>query len=63
MMEFSHSFDWNNVKILDTEANYFKRFVSEMLHIREQRNGINTQKDTELLNNSYQYVLDMLSKI
>jgi len=35
MMEFSHSFDWNNVKILDKKANYFKRSVSEMLHIRD----------------------------
>jgi len=64
MREFSHSFDWNNVKILDTETNYFgKRSVSEMLHIREQRNGINTQKDTELLDNAYHDVLDLLSKI
>jgi len=34
-----------------------------MLYIREQRNGINTQKDTELLDDSYNYVLDLLSKI
>jgi len=63
MKEFSHSFDWNNVKILDTETNYFKRSVSEMLHIREQRNGINAQKDTELLDDSYNYVLELLSMI
>jgi len=63
MMEFSHSFDWNNVKISNKEANYFKRSVSEMLHIREQLNGLNAQKDTELLDNSYHCVLDMLSKI
>jgi len=62
MIELSHSFDWNNVKILDMETNYFKRSVSEMLHIREQRNGINAKKDTELLDDSYNYVLDMLSK-
>jgi len=63
MREFSHSFNWKNVIILDTEANYFKRSVSEMLHIKEQRNGINAQKDTELLDNSYLGVLDILSKI
>jgi len=65
MMEFSHSFDWNNVKILDKEANYFKRSVSEMLHIRNWYvlNGLNAQKDTELLDNSYHCVLDLLSKI
>jgi len=57
MMEFSHSFDWNNVKILDKESNYFKRSVSEMLYIRKQWNGINAQKDTELFDNSYHYFL------
>jgi len=39
-----HSFDWENVKILDTESNYYKRSVSEILHIKEQLNGLNTQK-------------------
>jgi len=63
IMKFSHSFDWNNIRILDTETNYFKKSVSEMLHIREQRNGINAQKDTEMLDNSYHDVLDKLSKI
>jgi len=62
MLNYSHSFDWNNVKILDTEANYCKRFVSKMLHIKEQSNGLNAQKDTELLDNSYFEVLDILSK-
>jgi len=63
IMKYSHSFDWNNVKILDTEANYFKRSVSEMLHIKEQLNGTNAQKDTELLDKSYDYVLDLLSRL
>jgi len=62
-MKYSHSFDWNNVKILDTEANYFKRSVSEMLHIKEELNGTNAQKDTELLDKSYDYVLDLLSRL
>jgi len=35
--------------------------VSEMLHIKEQLNGLNTQKDTELLDNAYSDILDMLS--
>jgi len=34
MMEYLHSFDWNNVKILDKESNYVKRSISKMLHIR-----------------------------
>jgi len=36
MSEFSYTFDWNNIEILDTESNYYKRSVSEMLHIKEQ---------------------------
>jgi len=38
---------------MDSESNYNKRLVSEMLHIKEQRNGINLQKDTELLDESF----------
>jgi len=63
MLEFSHTFDWNNTKILDSEANYYKRLVSEMLYIKEQANGINTQTDTELLDESYFGILDTLSKM
>jgi len=62
IIKCSHSFDWDNVEILDTESNYFKRSVSEMLHIKEQINGINAQKDTELLDNSYHNLLDILSR-
>jgi len=65
MLNHSHSFDWTNMKILDAEANYCKRLVSKMLHIKKQMalNGLNAQKDTELLDNLYFKVLDMLSKI
>jgi len=62
-LQYSHSFDWDNIEILDTESNYYKRAVSEMLHIKEQSNSINAQKDTELLDNAYFDILDMLSKI
>jgi len=61
-MQLSHSFDWDNVKILDTEKNYFKRSVSEMIHIKEQSLGLNAQKDTELLDSAYFDILDRLSK-
>jgi len=63
ILQHSHSFNWENVKILDTEANFYKRSVSEMLHIKEQSNGLNAQKDTELLDNAYSDVLDRLSEI
>jgi len=40
---FGHSFDWNDVEILDVEHNFQKRSISEKkkIHIKEQRNGIN----------------------
>jgi len=61
-LNYNHNFDWNNIKILDSESNYNKRLVSEMLHIKEQKNGINSQKDTEFLNESYFCILNELSK-
>jgi len=33
-----------------------------MIHIKEQKNDINSQTDTELLDNSYFSILDQLSK-
>jgi len=62
ILNFDHNFDWDNIKILDTESNYNKRLVSEMLHIKEQKNGINLHKDTELLDESYSGILSDLSK-
>ena len=56
----NHSFDWENASILDTEPKYYKRLISEMIHIKEQNNGLNLQKDTELLNESYFDLLDRL---
>jgi len=62
ILQHSHSFDWESVRILDTETNFYKRSVSEMLHIKEQSNGLNAQKDTELLDNAYSDILDVLSE-
>ena len=63
MLKNNHVFDWNNVKILDSESRYQKRLISEMIHIKEQVNGINLQKDTECLDNSYYCLFDILSKM
>jgi len=63
MLEHSHTFDWKNTQILDTEPSYFKRLISEMLHIKEQPNGINAQTDTEFLDESYNDILEMLSRL
>jgi len=61
ILNFKHNFNWDNVKILDREPNWHKRLISEMLHIKEQKNGINLQKDTEHLNESYFSLLNDLS--
>jgi len=56
MLNCNHSFNWNNVNILDSESNYNKILISEMLHIREQSNAINSQKDTEFLDDAYYFI-------
>jgi len=33
-----------------------------MTHIRKQKDGLNLKKDTELLEESYFYILDKLAK-
>jgi len=45
--------DWNNGEILDVEQFYHKRLISEILHIKIQKNGVNLMKDTELLDPVY----------
>jgi len=42
-MEFDHDFDWENPKILDKEKHYQKRFISEMINIKSQKNAFNLQ--------------------
>jgi len=59
-INLGHSFDWKKIKILDTKLFYYKRIISEMLHIKEI-NGINCNKDTELLDGSYFSILKELT--
>jgi len=53
MLDSGHSFDWTNVKIMDHETNYFKRLISEMIHIKTQINSLNSIDDIECLDSSY----------
>jgi len=46
--ELDHNFDWTNLKILDIKRTQ-KRLISEIIHIKSQKYGINAQEDTELL--------------
>jgi len=50
---YNHEFDWNNVKVLDEETNYKKRLISEMIHIKKQKCGLNSKNDTDLLDPLY----------
>jgi hypothetical protein len=59
-LQHNYSFDWGNVKILDFEPNYSKRLISEMIHINEQKNGLNLKTDTELLDDCYSTILNRL---
>lgn len=60
---YNHDFDWNNIEILDNEPHLHKRLISEVLHIKRQRNSLNLQTDTKCLPDTYFTVLDKLSKI
>ncbi|KYQ52017.1 hypothetical protein ALC60_08631, partial [Trachymyrmex zeteki] len=55
-----YNLDWDNVEILDEERYYNKRVISEMIHIKRQRHGLNLQTDTEALSLTYNDVLDKL---
>jgi len=59
-MHVNHEFDWNNVEVLDVERFHYKRCISEMLHIKRQRNGLNLQTDTECLDGAYTYMFNYL---
>jgi len=62
-LQDGHEFDWDNVIILDTEPIYYKRLVSEMVHIKLQVNGLNKQSDTELLADAYLPILNALAPL
>jgi len=60
IIKYNHSFDWENTKIMDYESRYYKRIVSEMIHIKEQKVRLNLNSDTELLDETY---FDVLSEL
>lgn len=49
----SHDFNWEYTEILDEERNLNKRLISEMIHIHKQKQGLNIQSDTSLLDPIY----------
>jgi len=44
IIKYNHSFDWDNTRIMDRESNYFKRIVLEIIHIKEQKAGLNLKR-------------------
>jgi len=60
IMKYNHTFDWENTKIMDHESRYYKRIISEMIHIKEQKISLNLNSDTELLDDSYFDILNEL---
>ena len=49
----NHKFNFNNVKVLDTEQSLEKRKIAEMLFIYAQKQYINNQQDTKALRFEY----------
>jgi len=56
----NHEFDWDDVHILDSESSWYKRIISEMIHIKMQSYGLNKQSDTEILSDSYYPIIQHL---
>ncbi|KAG5311614.1 SETMR methyltransferase, partial [Acromyrmex insinuator] len=60
-IEKNHNFKWDKVEILDVELSYNKKLISEMIHIKKQKHGINKQNDTESLPELYSDIIHSLS--
>jgi len=46
---------------MDRESNFHKRTVSEMIYIKKQKDGLNLNSDTELLDDSY-FILNEMAE-
>ena len=62
-VENKHKINWQKTSILDIEANYYKRKISEMLHIHMQKEPMNKKEDTRFLHDSYRKFLNKLTHI
>ncbi|EFN70854.1 hypothetical protein EAG_02154, partial [Camponotus floridanus] len=40
-IKIDYAFNWEDVQILDRELFLSKKFISEMLYIKRQKNGLN----------------------
>ena len=58
---FKHTFDFNEVKILEHEKNFKKRLCLEMIHIKKNNNSINFRTDIENLNDIYSNIIKLIN--
>ncbi|KAL6418855.1 hypothetical protein ACFW04_014207 [Cataglyphis niger] len=59
-LEFNHDFDWSAPDILHNKKHLRKREITEMFFIKKFDNTINSQKDTENLNNIYDKLIKVV---
>ena len=45
---YNHNFNWEEPKILDTECNWNKRLLSEMLHIKSNKSAVKILPDASI---------------
>ena len=55
--ENDHRIDYDDVKIMATESNYYKRLFLEMFHIQTTDNTMNKKSDVQNLSNIYAYLI------
>jgi len=61
ILEHNHEMKWSETTILDIEPSFTKRRVSEMVHIKKQKNALNKQSDTDLLSDAYLPIINIPS--
>ena len=54
-----HTFDFDDVKILDHEKHYTNRLFLEMYNIHLTNNTINFKTDVEGMSNIYSYIIEI----
>ena len=57
-LDYDHIIDWRNASFLDLEQSYYKRMISEMVHIKRQKNDLNKQSDIERFPEIYLSIIE-----
>ena len=59
---YNHNFNWDETIILDTQCNWNKRLISEMLHIKDNMSAINKKEDVAKLSTVYTPILNTIAR-